>query len=167
MTEGWFNANEVEPNQAFDLIPDGWVEAVISESEKKPTAKGDGKYLKLTLTIVDERYPNRLLWDNLNLENPNQKTVQIARGTLSAICRATGVLVLRDPSGSELHNLPMLVKVGHEERNDRPGEWKNVVKGYKAKDSGGQQLSQVSTPGKTASASQQSPAKETSAPWKR
>jgi len=128
---GNFDANQVEPSQAFDLIPDGWIEAMITESDKKTTAKGDGKYVKLTLSIIDSRYPNRLLWDNLNLENPNQQTVNIARGTLSAICRAVGVLTPRD--STQLHNIPMLVKVGHETRKDN-GEVKNVIKGYKARD---------------------------------
>ena len=31
---------------------------------------------------------SRLLWARLNLDNPNQQAVQIARGELSAICRA-------------------------------------------------------------------------------
>lgn len=156
---GDFDASTVEPNQAFDLIPDGWIEAMIVESETKATAAGTGEYLKLKLAILDTRYPNRFLWDNLNLKNPNEKTVQIARGTLSAICRAVNVLKPRD--SSQLHNLPMLIKVGHEVRKDTQ-EMQNKVKGYKAKESTVaptlSQAQSVPTPAPT-------PAAAGSAPW--
>lgn len=153
---GNFDASTVEPNQAFDLIPDGWVEAMIVESETKTTAAGTGEYLKLKLALLDPRYPNRFLWDNLNLKNPNEKTVQIARGTLSAICRAVNVLKPRD--SSQLHNLPMLIKVGHEQRKDT-GEMQNKVKGYKAKE--GAQAPALSQAQPTAP----TPAAAGSAPW--
>lgn len=128
-----FNASEVEPNTAFDVIPAGTYEAVIVASDKKQTNDGTGEYIKLELQIVSGEYQNRKLWDNLNLKNRSEQAVQIARGTLSSICRAVGVLTPRDTA--ELHMKKLRIKVGVEDRKDsvtkKPtGEKQNRIKGY-------------------------------------
>lgn len=125
-----FNANEVKPNEGFEPVPAGDYIACIIESEQKANSSGTGTYLKLTLQIVEGQYANRKLFENLNLDNPNSQTVQIARGTLSAICRAVNVLEPND--SAELHDIPMLVKVGLEKRKDT-NEMQNRIRGYKPK----------------------------------
>lgn len=126
-----FDAREVEPHVGFDPIPGGKYLAVISESELKPTKKGGGHFLKLTFQILEGEYKGRLVWARLNLDNPNSTTVRIARSELSAICRAVGVLAPKD--SVELHNLPLLITVGHKKRPDT-GELTNVIKGYAKRD---------------------------------
>jgi len=122
-----FDAREVEPAVGFDPIPAGKYVAVITESEFKPTRSGVGRYLQLTFQIIEGEHKGRLLWARLNLENPNALTVRIARAELSAICRAVGVLAPKD--SVELHNLPLVITVGHKKRADT-GEITNVIKGY-------------------------------------
>lgn len=122
-----FDANNVEPNEGFEPIPAGEYEAVISASETKPNAKANGEYLKLEFTIVSGQYENRKLWVNLNLKNPSDQAVQIARGELSAICRAVGVMTPRD--SADLHDLPMKIKVGLTKRKDN-GELTNKISKY-------------------------------------
>jgi hypothetical protein len=121
-----FNANQVEPAADFEPIPAGKYVAVITASEMKPTKSGSGSYLELTFQIVEGEYKGRLLWERLNLDNPNPLTVKIARGELSAICRAVGVMEPRD--SLELHNLPLVVSV--RQKTDPEGEVRNEVKGY-------------------------------------
>lgn len=123
-----FNAAEVEPNTGFDPIPAGEYEVCIVASDMRPTKAGDGQYLNLELQVLTGQYQNRKLFDKLNLQNPNDEAVQIARGTLSSICRAVGVLEPSD--SSELHNKAMRAKVVIEKRKDN-GEFKNTIKGYK------------------------------------
>lgn len=125
-----FNANEVEPAVGFDPIPAGKYLAVITESEMKPTKSGVGQYLQFTFQIIDGEHKGRLLWARLNLDNPNATTVKIARAELSAICRAVGVMAPKD--SVELHNLPLVIKVGHKKRADN-NELANVIKGYEKK----------------------------------
>lgn len=125
-----FNAREVKPN-SFDPLPANWYVAIISASETKPTKNGQGSYLQLTLDIVDGEYKGRKLFDRLNLINNNSQAVEIARGTLSAICHAVGVLEPQD--SVELHNVPLQVKV-IVKKNAETGEMQNEVKGYKPKD---------------------------------
>ena len=91
-----FDANQVDPSVAFNPIPAGRYTAAITESELKPTKSLAGKYLQLTLQILDGEHKGRLVWARLNLENSNATTVKIARAELSAICRAAGVMQPRD-----------------------------------------------------------------------
>ena len=140
-----FDANTVEPTTDFEAIPAGRYLAIITESQMKPTKSGNGSYLELTFQVIDGEYKGRLLWARLNLDNPNQLTVQIARSELSAICRAVGVMQPKD--SLELHNLPLLVTVKCKKRDDT-GEITNEIKGYAKKESatGQPQQAASSTP---------------------
>lgn len=124
-----FDATAVEPQDSFEPIPAGWYECMIVESEMKQTKSGTGQYLQLRLDVTEGQYANRVLFERLNLDNPNTTAVDIAQRTLSAICHATGVLQPRD--SSDLHNIPLRVKVsvrpagnGYEANND--------IKGYES-----------------------------------
>lgn len=125
-----FDASTVDPNFAFDPVPAGKYTAVITASEMKPTKKGTGQYLELTLQIIEGEHKGRNLWARLNLDNPDATAVRIARAELSAICRAVGVLAPKD--SVELHNLPLTIKVDVKKRDDT-GEPTNVIRGYEKK----------------------------------
>lgn len=128
-----FNAAEVEPSKGFEPLPAGKYLAMIVNSELKPTQAGTGEYLKLEFEIIDGEFKGRKLFANLNLDNPNAQAVQIARAELSAICRAVNVLQPKD--SVELHNLPLVLKVGMEKRKDT-NELQNRIKGYEPKEIG-------------------------------
>lgn len=128
---GNFDASEVEPSSDFGAIPPGRYEAIVTATEWRDTSSGNGRYLKLTLQVVGGPHDGHVLFDNLNLENPSEKAVQIARGTLSRICRAVGVMKPRD--SEDLHGLPLVVRV---ENETYEGQMYNRVKGYYAKDGG-------------------------------
>lgn len=123
-----FNANDHKADESFDLIPPGEYEAWIEASEGKPTKAGNGHMLVLQVKITKGQYMNRILFDRLNIKNPSAKTEEIAKGTLSAICRAVGVLTPSD--SSELHMKPLRIKVATRKREDN-GEMVNEIKGYK------------------------------------
>ena len=126
-----FDARTVEPTADFEPIPAGKYLAVITDSEMKPTKNGNGSYLELTFQVIEGEYKGRLLWARLNLDNPNPLTVKIARGELSAICRAVGVMQPKD--SVELHNLPLTLRVKLKKREDT-GELVNEIKGYARKE---------------------------------
>lgn len=125
-----FNAENVEPNAGFDPIPAGKYPAIITESEMKPTKAGTGRYLELKFQIIDGQHAKRNLWARLNLENPNQDAVRIARGELSSICRAIGVMKPND--SVELHNIPLVINVRCK-KDKETGEISNEIKGYERK----------------------------------
>lgn len=152
-----FNANEVEPSSSFEPIPASKYLAMITESEMKPTKNGTGSYLQLTFTVLEGPYKGRLVWARLCLKHPNQQTVQIARGQLSAICRAVGVMQPRD--SADLHNLPLLISV-KVKKNEQTGELTNEVKGFEAKSAGVPQQSAAGVAGSNQSAG-------STPPWRR
>jgi len=124
-----FDAEKVAPAGDRTPIPAGEYRCAIVKSDWKKTAKGDGKYLEFTFQVLEEGpAKGRMLWSRLNLQNPNGQAVEIARGELSAICRAVGKMHVRDTA--ELHNIAMMVAVSVKKREDT-GDLTNEVKGYK------------------------------------
>lgn len=152
-----FNANDVEPNSTFEPIPAGKYVAAITASETKPTKSGGGSFLELTFSILEGACKGRMLWARLNLDNPNATAVKIARGDLSAICRAVNVMQPKD--STDLHNLPLVVNVKLKKRADND-ELTNEIKGFEPKQSTG-------TSNASSTQSQQKPVSNGSAPWKR
>lgn len=134
-----FNAQEVAPQQAFENLAPGWYTAKVVESEMKPTNAGTGSFLELTIEVIaPAQFAGRKLWDRLNLNNPNEKAVEIAYQTLSAICHATGVIQVQD--SQQLHEIPMDVKVGMSKVTEDYPEPRNEIKGYRACQGGGGQM---------------------------
>jgi len=125
-----FNANEVEPTNDFDPIPAGKYVAVITASQMKENKNRTGSYLELTFQVIEGEYRNRLLWARLSIEHSNPTTAKIARGHLSAICKAVGVLTPRD--SVELHNLPLVINVKVKKRTDND-DLTNDIKGFSAR----------------------------------
>jgi hypothetical protein len=145
-----FDANTVEPSAPLEPLPAGWYKAVITESLEKPTKAQTGSYLQMTVEIIEGQYQGRKVIERLNLNNPNGTAVEIAQRTLSAICRAVGVMTPRD--SSDLHDKPFMVQV-----KVKPGEGaygpSNEIGGY------------VGVKGGAAPAAQ--PAAASVPPWKR
>lgn len=125
-----FDANTVDPMADFTTIPAGKYVGVITNTEMKPTKAGTGHYLELTFQIIEGLFKNRHLWARLNLDSPSEMAVRIARGELSAICRAVGVMQPKD--SIELHNLPLVLSV--KQKIDTDGELRNEIKGYSKKE---------------------------------
>jgi len=151
-----FDANEVPPSTGFDAIPAGKYKVVIEDTEEKQTKKGDGSYLQITFVVLDGEHAGRKLWARLNLNNPNDQAVGIARAELSAICRAVNVLQLKDTT--QLHDLPLVVRVTAKPDRES-GEMRNEIRGYEP---AGSATAAAPAPKATAGAAAQS-----KAPWKR
>ena len=125
---GW-NAEEVPPQDSLDPLPAGWYQVIITDSEMKPTKRGDGEYLQLELTITEGEHSGRKLWDRLNLNKPNHTAVDIAQRAQSSIWHAVGNLTPND--SAELHDIPIEAKVSVKPGSDG-FDPRNEVKGYRA-----------------------------------
>lgn len=124
-----FNAGEVPEDDGFEPLPDGWYIGQIVQSEMKETKAGTGQYLELRIQILEEPYVGRLVFDRLNLINPNETAVKIANRTLADICEAIGVMEIED--SEELHGQELKVKLKMKPADgDFPAG--NDVKGYKS-----------------------------------
>lgn len=103
-----FDASTIEPSN-FEIYPAGKYLVQIVASEMRPTKDGRGQYLYLELDILEGQFAGRKLFDRLNLVNDNPDTVDIAKRTLSAICRATGQMQVSN--SEQLHLIPMIADV--------------------------------------------------------
>lgn len=104
-----FDANTVDPNGDFPLIPPGKYAVQIIGSDMRPTKDGTGQYLFLEMEIVEGQEAGKKLFERLNLVNTNATAVRIAQQTLSQICHAVGVLQLAD--SEHLHARRMIADV--------------------------------------------------------
>lgn len=103
-----FNTADVADSE-FEVIAPGIYEAMISESEMKATSSGDGAYIELKVQIVKGEKEGRLLFERLNVQNKNDKAVEIAYRTLKSICLACGKTNITDTN--ELHNKRFNIEV--------------------------------------------------------
>ena len=109
-----FNASEHDVSTvSYGPVPAGTYEAMIIDTETKATKAGTGRYLELTIEITGPEHAGRKIWERLNLENPNEKAVEIAQRTLAQICHAVGVLTPKQPE--ELQHKPMQIVVAVED----------------------------------------------------
>ncbi len=111
-----FDSTRVDPDLEFKPVPVGEYIVKIIKSDLKDNSKNTGKVLFFEIEVIDGEYTGRRLFDNLNLENPSERAVQIGQARLSQICRAVGVLTPRD--SEELHERPLKVQVVIEEARD-------------------------------------------------
>lgn len=121
--------NDVVEQREFKALPAGSYVAIATESEKKVTKAGTGHYMQFTFEIIDGAQKGRKLWSRMNLWNPNQTAVSIAKREFKAFYNAAGFSDMPNDS-SDLHNKPVTLEVGIE-IDDRKRE-SNVVKGYSA-----------------------------------
>lgn len=120
-----FNARQVEPAKANVLLPAGWYDVLIDNSEVVPTKAGDSTILKIRYSVVDGEFAGKKVFGQLNIANPNPIAQDIAFKQLSAICHAVNVLDCQD--SQQLHNIPFKIRVkvkhsdGYEPSNEVTG----------------------------------------------
>jgi hypothetical protein len=86
-----------EPARGFEMLPPGKYPVQIEKVEVRETRAGTGSYLWLEMNVFDGPQAGRKIWANLNLDNPNEKAVKIARKELSAILYAVELVNITHP----------------------------------------------------------------------
>lgn len=112
-----FDANSQE-NNVSNVIPQGEYEMVMVKSEKRATSAGDGYSLYTECKVTKGPQQNKVVIHRFNLWlNPaKDQAIQIAKGQLSQLCRAVGVLNPSD--SSELHMKPFIAKINVKDSAD-------------------------------------------------
>jgi Protein of unknown function (DUF669) len=164
-----FDATQVEPNTAFEVIPTGKYHVQIVNSEMRDTKNGNGQFLWMELSIMDGPYADRRLFERLNLQNPNEKAVEIAQRQFSAICHAIGQL--RIDNTEQLHHRSMIANVkvrpAGPDKNGVMRDAANEIGGYLPMNGSAQPT--AAAPSRPAQAAQAAPAtpQPTTPPWRR
>jgi hypothetical protein len=114
-----FNVADVPANQPFEPVPQGDYDCQVIASEIKDTKAGTGKILKLTVQITTGAHTGRLIFDNLNVNNPNPEAERISQRALADLLTVVGLTVMHDTE--ELHFKPFKGRIGI--RHDKNGAY--------------------------------------------
>jgi len=101
---------EAAEQSDFAPLPDGIYSVVMDDSQLKANKNNAGQHLAFRLQVIDGAHNGRLIWGNINVQNPNATAEKIGRGQLAAICKAVGIMNPQD--SAELHDKPFKVKLG-------------------------------------------------------
>jgi len=99
----------VPQSDSFDPLPAGWYNAMMDQSEMKPTKSGTGMYLETRFNILDGQYVGRKVFFRFNLQNENPVAQEIGWKQLSSLAHSCGRVQVGD--SQELHGLPVKIKV--------------------------------------------------------
>ena len=114
---------------SFSVIDPGIYLGTITKSEMKETKDKKGSYLSLTLKLNgNPKHDGRVLFCNLNLNNANPATVEIAEKNLSQICDALGVTNVTD--SAQLHDRQLAFRVTIKKGTPQYPEDKNEVRSF-------------------------------------
>lgn len=92
-----FDPSQVDEPQGFEPLPtDVEFHWEIGDAEIKPTKNGDGTMLKVRCNVLGPSHAGRVVFANLNIQNPSQQAEQIAHQQLGALCRALSLTALSD-----------------------------------------------------------------------
>lgn len=152
-----FDASSVEaqaPATERTLLPEGFYNAIITETELKETKAGTGAYIRTEYTILDESHAKRKVWSNFNIRNTNPEAQRIGLSQLSSCCQAIGLQGISNTE--ELHGKPLRIKVAVR-KSEQYGD-QNEVKGFAKADSS------VATPAASVSTLPPAP-KSSTPPW--
>ena len=125
MAQLHFNASDVKDD---DPIKPGDYECQITGTELKQTKRGDGQYLELKVQVVEEGdEQGRMVWQRLNIVNPNKVAEQIAHRELAQLCKAVDILELDD--SDELVGVPFVARIAIQPAKGDYGP-SNTIKKY-------------------------------------
>ena len=125
-----FDTGSVEPSKGsdFELLPPNWYNVELSDAKVKNTKAPGGKYLEVTLTVLDGEYKSRRLWARFNLKNANHQAEEIGARELAGLGIACGLTVISD--SAELNGRAVVAKVKIKAKEGQEPE--NAVVAYKA-----------------------------------
>jgi hypothetical protein len=118
-----FSRDALPSGGSFEALPAGWYNVTITNAEVKQTQAGTGSYIGLRLDVTGPTHQGRVVFCNLNINNPTPKAEEIGRQQLNQIMGALGLTVIRDSDqiiGGSVQ-AKVTVKKDDDSRNDVAG----------------------------------------------
>ena len=85
-----FGVNMGSVDDTYEPIPEGVYPIQAIAQELKSTKDSLGQFISVTFQVTDGQYANRQIFENFNIRNQNQQTVDIAlRGDARVFCRGS------------------------------------------------------------------------------
>ena len=117
------NLTEYQTQDAFELLPPGWYEATVDDSEICTAKSSGNQYIKWTFSIDGK--PNKI-WTNTMLNN--EVSMRILK-TMATCCGHRNPNYIADTE--ELHGRRCQIKIAIEKDPNGDYDPKNVIKGFK------------------------------------
>jgi len=115
------------PVSNFDPLPPGEYLAMVTNSEIRDTKAGNGKYITVTMEIIDGKFSGRRIWENFNFINPNKVTVEICEKNMKQLSVACGFpFEDKDTDSDAWTNIPFTLVLDINSKDPT----RNRVKGY-------------------------------------
>ena len=126
-----------QSDRSYDLIPDGWYAAKITEAKLGPTKSGTGEKIDVRFSILGPTHEGRVMFTAINIRNQSAQAEQIGRQQLGEIMRAIGLDRIENTDQLIGGSLQIKVKIKQPTERDKAAgytEAKNEVGGFKAMD---------------------------------
>ena len=146
--------------RTYELLPDGWYDARITEANLGATKAGTGEKISMRYDIIGPTHQGRVVYGNLNIRNPSAVAERIGREQLHDIMLAIGLASIEDTD--QLVGGTCQIKIKTKPAQDGY-DARNEIAGWKASGGGSAAPAPVSTAA-PASAPTAAPAK---APWQK
>jgi hypothetical protein len=119
-----------ETPKDFEAIPAGKYPSQLVKCEKKPTAAGTGFLMDSQFRISSGDYENRIVFNNLNLDNPSDQAEEIAIEQLKNFIAAAGLKRIESKwDWTPLLNIPVIIHV-KVDKGDGTYADTNSIRGY-------------------------------------
>ena len=138
---GVFRQQDHETMSDFSPLPvdpktgkaDYIMQIVKSElkNTKNHTPEAPGQRLVLTFKVLEGEHAGKVVWNGLNIVNPNPTAVEIANKEFCSICEACGKRKEDVTDSEQLHMIPMKVTLGMKPADANWPE-QNIFKKYEA-----------------------------------
>jgi hypothetical protein len=124
-----------QSDRNYDLIPEGWYRAKITEAKLGPTKSGTGEKIDVRYDILGPTQQGRVIFGSLNIRNQNATAESIGRQQLGEIMRAIGLDRIENTDQMIGGELQIKVKVKQPTEKDKAAGYdqpKNDIAGFKA-----------------------------------
>ena len=156
-----FSTNDLPKSErTYELLPDGWYDARITEANLGATKAGTGEKISMRYDIIGPTHQGRVVYGNLNIRNPSAVAERIGREQLHDIMLAIGLASIEDTD--QLVGGTCQIKIKTKPAKDGY-DARNEIAGWKAS-GGGSAAPAPAAPAAAASAPSTAPAK---APWQK
>ena len=144
-----------EQRGPMEPIPEGIYDVVVQGIDLRTTKAGTGQYMATRLDVTGPMHQGRVLWTNINFDNPNPTATAIGLRQLGELMKAVGVDPVEDTDQLLGGRLKATVTIKDDAQYGRRNEVKKLV-------SAAPDRSAAPAPAKATSA-----AKSSSPPWAR
>lgn len=132
-----FDPNEHKDDGRFDALPAGDYKVSVESCEYGDNKSGNGKLIKLKLSVLGGEFENRKLFHNFNIQHPNKTAQSIGQGDFARFLLAIKHGPINLDEVGKLVDKNLVVTLNQFKDNYRQGELNNAIKEFKPIDQSG------------------------------